>query len=1299
MPSRARLVLAAFLLGAAAAPAALRADDTASPLDGLEDRALRDEGRARYDEALGEFQEAFGTAVKEAASSSEPAKAARLRARAETYLEKIDDLAGRTQAHRRADAFLKGFSEDDLGPPLKGWVDWQRVRYLRQAGDLDASAALLRSLGLVTRWWVVGPFDNERGRGFGAKSGPETEEGIVLDLAATYPGKERPVSWRAVPAVHPYGWIDLEAMLRPNDQALAYAATWIRCEEPREVSLRFASDESIAAWVNGSEVLRREVIRRGGFDQDIVGVALRKGWNRVVVKVGTVTERSATWGFRMRATLPDGRPLADVAVPGSDEEVQAAAADPGTKAPAQKVAASRGALDALEPAAPRGKTAKEGSEDARAYFYLGVLHRARQYDDQKADQTDRKYFERAAELRPEDAVYRFHAAEAASRPIEMSVEKEENQQRRGREKAVDLDPEYAEAYAALAGYYTYSLPNLPRAEELARKALSINDGFLEAHLLLADVLRRRGFATEAAVYVERLLARPEFKGRTQYLRALADQGDRNGMMDAAADACRRALDADAEDEAARGRLAQVLMREALAEDAVGVFDERVRRNPFDLDAHRRKAHFLEGLERFADAAAAAAAGLAVAPEDEFLLDLQGRVLHRLGRRDDAVARWKEALRVNPKNAVLKRYVEWLDPSLKPFEIPYVEDAGSLLAAVKGREESNPDNDPCLVVLDKAVVRVNPDGTTSTFTHRIVKVLNNLGVKMNAYYGAAGFYRGEQAFEWRAARVWRRDGTVEPAQLQAGNPGVRWPQLQPGDAVEVQHRVDDLRQSFFGDYFGDSWSFADRFPVARSEWTLLVPESREIQIHARNMPEAATKPVEGRSEDGKFRTCTWSLRDVAKIRFEPEMPDPQERYPVVEVTTFKDWNQFATWWWALIKKQFIVDDGMRAKVEELTKGCATRLEKVRAIYGFVVTDIQYQAWEFGVHGYKPYTAAQIFNRRFGDCKDKAILIRTMLDQAGIEALPVLIEAAVGRSEQDMTLAQVGKFNHVIAYVPDADGQGHGMFLDGTAQYNSMDNVPRMDRGARVLVVRPDGAEVVQIPWNTPEQYSFGQEFDVALEPGGAADLSGRVRFMGDFSVLARDRFSVEGKRDLALQKLLGPTFGKHTVVEKTFPDLKDITSPEVEVGLRLRVDRLGEIEGDRMSVPVKFVVFPLFLQLAQVSALEKREHDLVLPNPVEFRVRATVRVPEGWKVSRLPEGRSVETPFARFRVSVKAEGGVVTYERDVALTANRVAREKYPEFRDLVAKVNASFTEKIVLERATAPDAPAAPAAPAGQGGK
>ena len=166
--------------------------------------------------------------------------------------------------------------------------------------------------------------------------------------------------------------------------------------------------------------------------------------------------------------------------------------------------------------------------------------------------------------------------------------------------------------------------------------------------------------------------------------------------------------------------------------------------------------------------------------------------------------------------------------------------------------------------------------------------------------------------------------------------------------------------------------------------------------------------------------------------------------------------------------------------------------------------------------------------------------------------------------------------------------------------------------------------------------------------------------------------------------LGQSFGKHKVEKKEFPDLKDIGQPRVEVGLDVRVDGLGQVQGNRMSIPVKFVDFGILGQFQSLAALEKREHDMVLMNPMAFTVRATLRIPEGWTVATLPDARTIESPFAKFVASCKSEGGAIVLDRTVQFTKHRVETELYPQFRDFVAKANAAMTEKVVLEKAAAP---------------
>src|SRR5690606_3005881 len=123
---------------------------------------------------------------------------------------------------------------------------------------------------------------------------------------------------------------------------------------------------------------------------------------------------------------------------------------------------------------------------------------------------------------------------------------------------------------------------------------------------------------------------------------------------------------------------------------------------------------------------------------------------------------------------------------------------------------------------------------------------------------------------------------------------------------------------------------------------------------------------------------YQLSNISRLEMEPYMPWFKETVPLVSVSSFADWDEFAQWYWALVKDQHESNNDIQTLVKELTKDCKSEQDKIRKIYEYVITEIRYNdAWEFGVHGFKPYNATSIFERKFGDCKDKSTLINTML----------------------------------------------------------------------------------------------------------------------------------------------------------------------------------------------------------------------------------------------------------------------------------------------------------------------------------
>src|SRR5262245_31142717 len=211
--ARSKLVPAFAALVAALPCARALAEDTADPVDPVEDKALKEEAQAKFDEALATFRQAFDACVQQAKAGGEARE--RNLARAEVILEKIDSLSERVTKRGESEKFLSGYDAASLGPVLESQVRFERARDLLAGGDREGASKLVEPLGIVRHFWIIGPYDNERGRGFKASSEPEKK----IDLDGKYKGKEREVAWREFQADQTLGYVDLDALLRPNDQA------------------------------------------------------------------------------------------------------------------------------------------------------------------------------------------------------------------------------------------------------------------------------------------------------------------------------------------------------------------------------------------------------------------------------------------------------------------------------------------------------------------------------------------------------------------------------------------------------------------------------------------------------------------------------------------------------------------------------------------------------------------------------------------------------------------------------------------------------------------------------------------------------------------------------------------------------------------------------------------------------------------------------------------------------------------------------------------------------------------------
>jgi hypothetical protein len=1264
LPRASRLLPTVPLVLAALATAPLRAQTAAGELEPQERLALTARANADPAAAVAALLElardraaAAGDAAHHARIEAWATNAARL-ARTTANAAALDGLdALRTSAAAVADPLLAdrvALAALELAETLPRLDHQQRAQ----------------QLGFVERPWLLGPFANERGSGFAQPLPPET----ALDLDAELAGKRRAVRWRQLPARQAHGpALPLARIVHPHEQSLVYLAFALVAEQPATVVLELGTTGAWAVFVGGAKVAARDVERPFGHDQDAVALPLRAGANLVVWKCCHQEGAEFTVAARVRAS--GGGPAAGVRVATDADTVRAAAA-----------AAAAARPDANTPAAPAAATTAIalggrstwtiGDTSGADALRLAWLWSARDADGDR-DRRDTAAAHAATKALPDVAECWLVLASTLVRHARSAADRDENERRRVLEQALRVFPGHAEAACQL-GFLLRDRSNLWReARALADGVLAAHPRSLPARWLRLTTLRDEGLtelADAETVAAAATATRPDLWRAAATV--LADRDPARAL-----ELRRRVCDATAADGDWTA-LATAHARVGDAEAAFALLRGRIGLEPLSARAHRQLAEL-----QFATGDAAAAAAtldrwLELAPDDADAMIAAARYW-RARRGADPLAHERQlellrrALAIEPNRRDDERLAEHVARELRgderadtAFHVPWQVDAAALVKGDPGPPADAAEaRDPLHWLLRQQVVRANANGTTNVYTHDVVRVLSPDGARGLATWSLRA-YRGEQRARLLACTVFRADGTVRRPALQGAT--VRLPDLRPGDVVAVEGRVDDLAPSFFGDYFGLVHVFAgpDGSPARTDDLVVIAAPGREYHCQ---QAHGAPEPQRETLADGTLR-LRWTMRDLPRDQPEIRRPTRLERDPVVRVSTYRDWDQFASWWWNLIKNQIETTPAMRATVARLTAGLATTEQKIAAIYHFVTTDVRYEAWEFGVHGYKPYSTALVHERRHGDCKDKALLLTALLGEIGVPCRPVLIFADPLRSKDDLALPLVQHFNHCIAWLPPHDGRP-GRFLDGTATWHPTDTLPDMDQGADVLIVDAGRAELRTVPWTTPQQNLDALERTIELAADGSASVAQVQRPLGNAAVELRSTLATEPARlREVVERELVATFGRASLRDL---EPSPTTDPEAPVTLRATASlpAIGQRTAQAWQLPSALERGDLLM----LTADTERTTPLLLGAPHGTSRTVRYLLPPGWRAGELPADVARDAPFGTFRMRWRRDGTAVVVERELALSSPRIAPEQYAAFRDFVGAMKAADGQLVLLQ--------------------
>ncbi len=551
-----------------------------------------------------------------------------------------------------------------------------------------------------------------------------------------------------------------------------------------------------------------------------------------------------------------------------------------------------------------------------------------------------------------------------------------------------------------------------------------------------------------------------------------------------------------------------------------------------------------------------------------------------------------------------------------------------------------------------------DGLTSAHLQQIWRINSEQGARNFSSHSVMYAAMSETLCIVRA-RVLKRNGGEIAALVSADQPveersssmyfdsrsrELRFPQLQPGDLVELDYRLlPAAAVNPWAGYYARMDLFRDSFPTRLRRRVLIAPSSLKLYAIEHGLAAATVR------QKGEETTRIWEMREIAAQPFEALSPGASASGPYLHVSTIGSIEEFGRWYSGLLDPGLKLDENLQAIASQILERNLSPQAKVQAVYESVQRGTKYVAFEFGVHSYQPYPLATVERRGFGDCKDKAAMIVALLRAVGVPAEFAMMRTR-SAGDVDPEAYSVQLFNHAVAYVPDFN-----LYLDGTAEYAAPGELPPDDQGAMVMTVDAEGKATRRtVPLSAPEANRVTREVTAQLNRDGRLEFSSQTKFSGYFAAEQRrtsESVDLAGSYRATLAQFYPSVKIAHAVAEGTAR-----ASREVELKIE---GSIGAAQGSH-EVTLRSSLNTAGLIRKYASQRLRRNPLLVPPAPSEHEV-FDYELPED-AGAVLPADTSLQTAFGRVEVSYQRQGRKLRVETYTELVPLTVDPADYPAFR-------------------------------------
>ncbi len=249
-------------------------------------------------------------------------------------------------------------------------------------------------------------------------------------------------------------------------------------------------------------------------------------------------------------------------------------------------------------------------------------------------------------------------------------------------------------------------------------------------------------------------------------------------------------------------------------------------------------------------------------------------------------------------------------------------------------------------------------------------------------------------------------------------------IRKGDRIEYSYTITG-RNPIFNNKYCRNLYFQGSQHIAHQYKSILVSPGRQLHFKSFNHPPQSTISLKN-----GLKCYEWENFQVKPEWDYNNQPGWYNAFEYVQVSEYNSWKEVADWARSINPVATNIGGSLAAQIAALKSSSGgDKAKYFNAAVRFVQDEVRYMGIEIGQYSHRANAPEKVFNQRYGDCKDKSLLLASILQAGGIDAEMVLVNSAI-KSGIDQFIPTSNAFDHAVVV---AAVNGKKVWIDATMSY--------------------------------------------------------------------------------------------------------------------------------------------------------------------------------------------------------------------------------------------------------------------------